>query len=63
MYNGIQKQKYHWSDVSWIIKIKVKGKNIELIYNMVPYKLEVMYVEDDILELSRIIHNRNEYPK
>ena len=29
--------------------------------NMVPYKLKVMYVEDDILNFSPIIQNKNGY--
>ena len=34
---GIHKSKYHWAYVSWSIKIKVKGYNIETMYNMVPH--------------------------
>ena len=30
---------------------------------MVPYKLKMMHVEDDILNFSPIIHNRNNYPR
>ena len=32
MNNGIHKSKYHWADVSWSIKIKVKGGNNTIIY-------------------------------
>ena len=34
----IHKSKYHWSHFHWSTKIKVKGDNIETIYNMIPYK-------------------------
>ena len=45
------------------MKIKVKGDNIEMMYNMIPYKSKVMHVEDDIIILSPIINNRNAYPR
>ena len=60
---GFHKQKYHWADVYWIIKIKVKGDNIATMYNMLPCKFKVIYVEDDIKNLSPIIQNRNAYPR
>ena len=43
------------------IKIKVKGGNIEIMYNVVPYKLKVMNAEDDILNLSPTRQIRNDY--
>ena len=45
------------------MKIKVKEDNIATMYNMVPYKLKVIHVEDDILNFSPIILNRNFNPK
>ena len=31
-------------------------------YNMVPYGLKVMHIEDDILNVSPIVQNINSYP-
>ena len=45
------------------MKIKAKEDNIETMYNMVPYKLKVIHAEDDILNFSPIILNRNANPK
>ena len=55
MDTGTHKWKYHWSDVLLSIKTKVKGNNIKTMYNMVPYKLKVMHVEYDIMNLSPFI--------
>ena len=38
MDTGMHKSKYHWSDVSWSIKIKVKEGNVKIFYIMVAYK-------------------------
>ena len=45
MDTGMHKSKYNWADVSWRIKIKVKGDNIEIIYTMINYKLKVRHDE------------------
>ena len=58
----IQKLKYHQAEFSWSNKVKVKGVNIATMYNMVPYKSEVMNVEEYILNFPHIIQNRNAYP-
>ena len=63
MDTGIHKYKYHWSDVSWSIIIKVKGDNIAKLYTVVAYKLKSIHYEDDTIYLSPMIHNRNAYPK
>ena len=62
MDTGIHKSKYNCSDVSWSLKIKVKGGNIAIFYIMVAYKLKVANVEDDTLNLSSIIQNNNVCP-
>ena len=35
--------------------------NIETMYSMTPYKSKVMHIEDDILNLSLNIYNKNYY--
>ena len=62
MDTGIHKSKYHWEDVSLSINIKVKEGNIPIVYSMLSYKLKVMHVEEDKLNLYPIRHNRNVYP-
>ena len=37
------------------MKIKAKEENIAAMYNMVPYKLKLIHVEDDILNSPPII--------
>ena len=46
-----------------IMRIKVKGENIETMYNIIPYKSKVINVESYILNFSPIIQNRNAYPR
>ena len=60
---SIQKSKIYSSDISWSIRIKVKGDNIETMYNMILYNWKVMQIGYDILNLSPIIQNINEYPR
>ena len=49
------------SDISWSGKLKVKEDNIQTMYSMTPYKSKVMHIEDDILNLSLNIQNKNYY--
>ena len=39
--------------------MKIKGGNIETMYNMIPYKSKVIHVDDGILKVSSIIDNIN----
>ena len=59
---GVYRSKYHWEDVSWSIKIKVKGGNIAIVYIMVAYRLKVMHDEYYILNFSSTRQNRHFYP-
>ena len=45
------------SNFSSSMKIKVKGDNIETIYNVIPYKSKVIHVENDILNFLLIRKN------
>ena len=63
IYTGIHKSKYYRADFSWYIKIKFKGDNIETMYNIIPYKSKVVYVEYQILNVSPIRQNINNYPR
>ena len=45
-----------------ILKIKVKGDNIATMYNMVPYKLNLIHIEYYILNLLPITWIRNSCP-
>ena len=60
---GIHESKYHWGDVSWNIKINVKGVNIAIVVTMVAYKLKVMHNEYDTLNFWLIRQNSNSYPR
>ena len=51
------------SDFSQGIKIKVKGGNIETIFNMILYKSKVVHVEDGILKVSSIRKNINAHTR
>ena len=63
MYTGFQKPQHHWADVSWSIKIKVKGVNIVIVYTMVAYGFNFMHDEDDVLNLSPMRWNTNDHPR
>ena len=51
------------ANVSWSIKIKVKGGNIEIVYTMLAYNFKVRHDEDDTLDLFIRIQNSNAYPR
>ena len=61
MDTSTKKSKYHCADVSWSIKIKAKRENISTIYNITPCKLKAIHAEDDILNVSPSVQNRNDY--
>ena len=63
MYTVIHKSKYHWVEVSWTFKNKVKEYNISIVYTMVAYKLKVINSEDDTLNFSPMRQNINDYPR
>ena len=58
---GSYKPRYSWEDDYCIIQINTNQDSIAMVYNMVSFKLKVMYVEDDTLNIFLIRHNNNVY--
>ena len=56
------KSKYHWTDDSCSIQIKVNGGDIAIVYKMLAYTSKVMHVDDDTLNFFSIIWNNHVYP-
>ena len=63
MDTGIHKSGYYWEDISWSLKIKVKGGNIAIVCIILAYKSKVVNVEDYTLKLYPIINNNNGSPR
>ena len=61
IYSVSHNSKYHWTDDSCSIKIKVKGVNIKIVYNMLDCELRMIHVEYDTIKSFPFRQNNNVY--